>query len=51
MDESTQKPAPTETSTPGAPGGYEAPRVERALTQETLEQEVLYAGRPSVPEL
>jgi hypothetical protein len=47
MAESTKKPAaPTEMSTEG-PTGYEAPRVEQVLTQETLEAEVLYAGEPT----
>lgn len=46
MTESTKKPAgPTETT--AAATGYEAPRVERVLTRETLEAEVLYAGEPT----
>jgi hypothetical protein len=37
--------APVETSTPGTQSGYEAPRVEHVLTEKTLQQETLYAGR------
>ena len=36
--------APTEQSTPEAQAGYEAPRVERILTQKKLQQETLFAG-------
>ena len=47
MTESTKKPVgPTEMSTADA-AGYEAPRVERVLTREALEAEVLYAGEPT----
>jgi hypothetical protein len=47
MREPTKKPAgPTEMSTADATT-YEAPRVERVLTQEMLEAEVLYAGEPT----
>ena len=47
MIESTKKPAEeTEMSTADATR-YEAPRVERVLTKETLEAEVLYAGEPT----
>jgi hypothetical protein len=31
------------------PGTYEPPRVERVLTPAELEQEILYAGEPSIP--
>jgi hypothetical protein len=52
MTDSTEKQAaPADISTSRAPAGYEAPRVERVLTQETLDQEALYAGGTSVPEL
>lgn len=30
-----------------APEPYEAPRVEKVLTPEDLEREVIYAGEPS----
>ena len=47
MTETPKKPAEaTEMSTADATR-YEAPRVERVLTQETLEAEVLYAGEPT----
>jgi len=36
--------APAEKSTSEAPAGYEAPRVERVLTQKKLQQETLFAG-------
>ena len=45
MSEHTEKPsAPRETSTPAGQLPYEPPRVERVLTQEDLEREVLYGG-------
>jgi hypothetical protein len=31
------------------PAAYEPPRVERVLTPVELEQEILYAGEPSIP--
>lgn len=37
---------PTSPTTPPA-GEYEPPRVEMSLSPETLEREVLYAGRGS----
>ena len=49
MSEHTEKPsAPRETSTPAGQLPYEPPRVERVLTQEDLEREVLYGGAPPV---
>ena len=47
MTESTKNPAEaTDMSTADATR-YEAPRVERVLTKETLDAEVLYAGEPN----
>jgi hypothetical protein len=49
MTESTKKPAEaTEMSTADSTR-YEAPHVERVLTKEMLEAEVLYAGQPTAP--
>jgi hypothetical protein len=31
------------------PVAYEPPRVERVLTPAELEEEILYAGEPSIP--
>jgi hypothetical protein len=51
MNESTEKPVvPAQTSTRGAPVDYEAPRVERVLTQEQLDEEALYAGGQATPQ-
>jgi len=47
MSESREKPRAARdmrTSDPRVP--YEPPRVERLLTQEDLEREVLYGGTP-----
>jgi hypothetical protein len=45
MSEHPERPsAPREASTPAVQHPYEPPRVERLLTQEDLEQEVLYGG-------
>ena len=49
MSEASEKRSPAETSTASAGAEYEAPRVERVLTQEDLEQELLYAGTAAAP--
>jgi len=50
MSEHTERPsAPREASTPAVQHPYEPPRVERVLTQEDLEREVLYGGAPASP--
>ncbi|HEX2502019.1 MAG TPA: hypothetical protein VHO73_11220 [Methylomirabilota bacterium] len=40
---------PSGTCTPVPQAPYEAPRVERLLTPEDLEQEFLYGGPPATP--
>jgi hypothetical protein len=50
MSEHTEGPStPREASALTATHPYEPPRVERLLTQEDLEREVLYAGAPPGP--
>ena len=47
MSDPVTRVASADTSTPEAPAGYEAPRIEQVLTQDKLQQESLYAGPPS----
>ncbi len=51
MSEHTERPStPREASAPAVQHPYEPPGVERVLTQEDLEREVLYGGEPTPPE-
>ena len=50
MDEFTEKPsAAREMSTPAARAPYEPPRVERLVTHEDLEREMLHGIVPISP--